>query len=100
LQRRNCKSSRCFFAINSAAREPRAIALAGEAEALDLGLVLVDQIGEAGERAERRRRAQIGKHIVAADPALASAASLDAPDGPHIPVVQGGIVWRWLFTED
>src|SRR3546814_12157405 len=61
------------------AGKARAIGLAGFSE--DDRLVLVDQIGKAGEGAERRLVAGIREEIIAAYRLLVRAEAVDAPDG-------------------
>ena len=65
--------------------QPDAVTLARQAIALHHRLVLIDQIGEAGQRADRRGPAQRREDSVAADRLLPRADTVDAPDGTDAP---------------
>ncbi len=47
--------------------------------------VLIDAVGKAAERADRRDIAQIGEDIVATDRFRTRADTVDPPDRPHAP---------------
>src|SRR3546814_6808392 len=67
------------------AGKARAIGLTGFCE--NDRLILIDKIGKAGKRADRRLVGHIGEDIVAADRLLICADAIDAPDGAVRPGV-------------
>src|SRR3546814_6551801 len=67
------------------AGKARAIGLTGFCE--NDRLILIDKIGKAGKRADRRLVGHIGEDIVAADRLLICADAIDASDGAVRPGV-------------